>query len=74
MLIEEYQQLMKKATHNAARSVPSLAGAEEAFEVSVVTDEAQHTIYHRGLASAQYMDADVVDVEVVNHSPFLAGY
>jgi hypothetical protein len=64
---------MRNATQNVVSNGPSLPAAEDSFEVSVVMDD-EDSVYQRELASTQYTDADVVDVEVVNHSPFLAGY
>jgi len=59
-------------------SKPSLPPAEQTLDVSVVVDENQGRMYHHHhhheVGEGSYYDADVVDVEVVNHSPFMAGY
>lgn len=74
-LIEEYQRLMSNASPKEVQSGPSLPPAEESFDVSVVMDEDQGTnMYSHELAPGDCIHADVVDVEVVMHSPFLAGY
>ena len=71
---EEYQRLMSNVSQQEVKSSPSLPPSEETFEVSVVMDDDQGHMYNGELAPVEYIHADVVDVEVVKHSPFLAGY
>ena len=65
---------MSNASQQEVKSGPSLPPAEETFEVSVVTDDDRGNMYRGELAPVEYVHADVVDVEVVQHSPFLSGY
>jgi hypothetical protein len=65
---------MRKEAHNAVINGPSLPPAAETFDVSVVADADKDNLFHGGRNPGLYKDDDVVDVEVVNHSPFLAGY